>query len=131
VDAHAQPIRDEGRCVYCKRDLFDSHDIGVEIDHLLPMNLRVDQWSDARKLVACCQECRQYKYDWKPFNKPDLRTFEGRDRLIKEAAAHIQSKKQTKPDWKQSVPEAETLLRQAINQYRRVKSLASEPTAAA
>jgi HNH endonuclease len=116
-------IRDEGRCVYCRRDLFDSHDIGAEIDHLLPMGLRVDQWSDPWNLVACCQECRQLKYDWKPLNKPDLRTYEGRERLIKQAAAHIQSKEQTKPDWKQITPEAETCLRQAIDHYRKAKSL--------
>jgi len=116
-------IRDEGRCVYCKRDLFESHDIGAEIDHLLPMTLRVDQWSSAWNLVACCQECRQLKHDWRPFNNPDLRTFEGRERLIKEAAAYIRCKKERQPDWKQITPEAENRLRQAIDQYRKVKSL--------
>jgi len=116
-------IRDEGRCVYCKRDLFESYDIGAEIDHMLPMSLRVDQWSTASNLVACCQQCRQLKNDWKPFNKADLRTFEGRQRLIEEAAAYIRSKKQIKLDWKRCVPEAETHLRQAIDQYRKIKLL--------
>jgi hypothetical protein len=35
-------IRDEGRCVYCKRDLFESHDIASEVDHLLPRSFRSD-----------------------------------------------------------------------------------------
>lgn len=115
-------IRDEGRCVYCKRDLFESHDIASEIDHLLPRGFRVEVWGEIWNLVACCHQCNQLKRDWMPVSKPDLRSVEGRERLIKEAAEHIESKKQGQPNWKQNVPEAETRLRQAIDQYRRAKS---------
>ena len=116
-------IRDEGHCVYCKRDLFDSHDIASEVDHLLPRSLRVDLWGNSQNLVASCHECNQLKRDWIPLCKTDLRTVEGRERLIQEAAKYIRSKKQRQPDWKEIFPEAQTRLRQAIEEYRRARSI--------
>jgi len=116
-------IRDEGHCVYCKRDLFESHDIASEVDHLLPRSLRVDLWGNSQNLVASCHECSQMKRDWIPTCKIYLRTIEARERLIKEAAEHIRSKKQRQPDWKEIFPEAQTRLRQAIEEYRRAQSI--------
>jgi hypothetical protein len=115
-------VRDEGRCVYCKRDLFESHDIASEVDHLLPRSLRSDLWGNAQNLVASCHECSQLKHDWIPCAKIDLRTVEGRECLIKEAAEHIRSKKQRQPDWKEMFPEAQTRLRHAIEEYQRTRS---------
>jgi hypothetical protein len=113
-------IRDEGRCRYCGRDLFESYDVMSATDHLLPRSQYSQLEWDPLNLVASCAECNHIKGAWNPAGNEqyvDL-TDETRERLIAAAGKYINEKKAA-PDFRSMFPRARARFQESVDQYRK------------
>ncbi len=121
-------IRDEGKCVYCGKPLWEEFGVPSCGDHLLPQSIYPSRAGHVDNLVFACAECNAIKLDYDPSEngtEPVITdtteiTDQLRERLIAKAHAYIEDKR-TSNDWRNAFKTAKPLLHKAIAEYREYK----------
>jgi CRISPR/Cas system Type II protein with McrA/HNH and RuvC-like nuclease domain len=121
-------IRDEGKCVYCGKELWKVFGIASCGDHLLPKSRYHDLSQRVENLVAACAECNYIKRDYDPSGwegslKSEI-TEQVRLEFIATAKKVIEERRE-KDNWKNEFEAAKVLFWEAVEKYRRCRESAS------
>ena len=116
-------IREEGRCVYCGKELWKVYGIASCGDHLLPRSMYPDLEQNPDNLVPACAECNSIKGAYDPSDKKGMEraiTEEVRLEFIRKCKAEIDRKTQEN-GWRKEFESAKVLFWEAVEKYRKRK----------
>jgi len=120
-------IRDEGKCVYCGKELWKVFGAASCGDHLLPKSLYHDLAQRVENLVAACAECNHIKRDYDPSGWGGSMKGEITDQVRLEFITKAKEKikeRQEKDDWKNEFETAKVLFWAAVDKYSKGKEAA-------
>ena len=110
-------IRDEGRCVYCGRDVMNEFCVACG-DHLLPKRFYPALAQNVDNLVAACAHCNVIKKDYDPSERKGVEivlTEHVRRGLIEKSKAEIIRRK---GEYTRDFETGRAAFTQAIAEYR-------------
>jgi hypothetical protein len=119
-------IRDEGRCVYCKKDLWKEYGVPSCVDHLLPESVydEPELAENVNNLVFACVECNGLKRNYDPSGgkgrQLDITSDIVRHDLI-ETAKKIIDEKRNADYWRMEFETAKVLFDAAVEKYRKCR----------